>query len=80
MIDLVARNECFCLGSLIPPLRWREIWLQWVELVARLEILIHLSLAFRSLSHSESLHWILLKAFPGCLILSHSLSQKDVGC
>lgn len=80
--DLVVGDECFCLGSLIPRLRRREICFQWVELVARLEALIHLSLAFKSLSQVESLHWILLKASPGCLILSHShsLSQKEAGC
>lgn len=80
--DLVVGDECFCLGSLIPRLRRREICFQWVELVAWLEVLIHLSLAFKSLSQVESLHWILLKASPGCLILSHShsLSQKEAGC
>lgn len=47
--DLVSGNECFCLGRLIPPLRRKEICLQWVELV----VLIHLSLAPRSPSHGE---------------------------
>lgn len=54
--DLISGNECFCLGRLTPPLRRREICFQWMELVARLEVLIYPSLAFRSLSLGESHH------------------------